>query len=335
MANLAESKLREELQKKKSRSVYVFVCDDPFKLDYYADLVAKLMHAGDDPPRRVVFYGDELKPMGLLESAQSLSLWDPVKSVLVRQAERMNAKTWEQLLPLLQEPLEKCVVVFQASKVDGRMKFIQSLSKSGDHAVLVKFEPANSGEWTMWLQSFLREVGKSMDADARNLLLEWTGTSISDLKHTVERAALYAGGATEIRKEHVNAVGFRVAPEDVFRLTGGILSGDRAISLNMLEALLKQGEEPIALLGLLARQYRWLLGILALRAEGKGDNAIAQECGIFPAAAKVLFPAAKRLGGKGVIRGLTALAEADHMLKSSRIPKDHVMTQLVMRLTGC
>jgi hypothetical protein len=54
---------------------------------------------------------------------------------------------------------------------------------------------------------------------------------------------------------------------------------------------------------------------------------------LFPAAAKVLLPASRRLGGKGVIRGLQALAETDHGLKSSRMPKEQLLSGLVMRLT--
>lgn len=150
----------------------------------------------------------------------------------------------------------------------------------------------------------------------------------------MDRAALFAGGADEIRREHVSAVGYRASPEDVFRLSGGILSGDRAAALVMMETLMRQGEEPIALIGLLARQYRWLLGILALRAEGKADQNIASECGIYPNAAKLLFPASRRLGGKGVVKSLVALAEADHMLKSSRLPREHVLTKLVLTLTA-
>jgi DNA polymerase III delta subunit len=70
-----------------------------------------------------------------------------------------------------------------------------------------------------------------------------------------------------------------------------------------------------------------------MRAEGKADQGIASAIGIYPTAAKVLFPAARRLGGKGVIKGLTALARTDFTLKSSRLPKEHVMTMLVLTLT--
>ena len=63
----------------------------------------------------------------------------------------------------------------------------------------------------------------------------------------VERAALYAGAEATIRRDHVVAVGFRVAPEDIFRFTSCLLSGDRSGSLTLMETLLRQGEEPLHL----------------------------------------------------------------------------------------
>jgi DNA polymerase-3 subunit delta len=335
MAIASESKLREELQRKKLRSFYLLAGDDTFKQDFYADKIARLLFAESTKPVKEILYGDELEPERLLDDARTLSLWDPQKLILIRHGERVTAKQWEALLPLIQEPPERCTVVVQATKVDGRMKFIQALGKAGEAVAQIKLDPAEGGEWNVWLQSFLRDAGKDLDQPARELLLEWNaGGSLAELKHAIDRAALYSGEHKEIRREDIAAVGFKVSPEDVFQFSGGVLAGDRGTALARLETLLRQGEEPIALVGLLARQYRWLLGILASRAEGKTDQGITSEWGIVPGAAKVLLPASRRLGGKGVIAGLKSLAEADALLKSSRLSPEHVVTRLVLQLTA-
>lgn len=335
MAILSESRIKEELQKKKLRGFYLFVGEDTFKQDHYADQVASVLFAGSASPVKDILYGDELEPERLLDDARTLSLWDPQKMILIRHGERVSAKQWEILLPLIQDPPERCTLLVQAAKVDGRVKFFQAVAKAGEAVVQVKLEPAVAGEWNLWLQSFLRDCGKELAPDARQLLVDWnSGGSLSELKHALDRAALYAGEHPEIKKEHIAAVGFKVSPEDVFGFSGGVLSGDRGAALALLESLLRQGEEPIALVGLLARQYRWLLGILASRAEGKSDTSITSEWGIFPGAAKVLLPASRRLGGKGVIQGLARLAEADALLKSSRLPSSHIITRLVLQLTA-
>jgi DNA polymerase-3 subunit delta len=334
MANLDEKKASEELRKGKIRSLYYFVAEDPFKLEHFAALLRAALFPEGAANAQVIFYGDELKPDELLDSVHTSTLWDPHKLILVRQAERLSAKNFETLSSLLERELERSTVVFLATKADARTKFIQALGKAKEHAVLVKLEHAEAGEWNLWVQSFLKKLGKELEDDARALLQDWTMGSLSDLKHALERASLFAGEANTIRLEHVKAVSFRVTPEEVYSFSTDVLSGDTSRALSRMGTLLEQGEEPIALVGLLARQYRWLLSILSLRAEGQPDSAIAASCKIFPGAARVLFPASKKLGGKGVIRGLSALAEADLALKSSRVPAKHVMTELLLRLTG-
>lgn len=333
MAQLDEKKAREEIQKGKCRPLYYFVSEDPFKLEYFSRLFVSSLFPGSSRGAGETFYGDEIDPVELLDNARTATLWDPHKLILVRQAERMGAKTTEGLLPLLEDPPERSTVVFLASKADARTKFIQALGKAKDHAALVKLEHPGPGEWNLWVQSFLKELGKDLDDDARALLLEWTTGSLSDLKHALERSALYAGDAPAIRLDHVKAVSYRVTPEEVYQFSAEVLSGNTGKALARMDSLLAQGEEPIALIGLLARQYRWLLSILALRAEGQGDQVIASSCRIFPAAGRVLFPASRKLGGKGVIRGLSALVEADLALKSSRTPPRHVMTKLLFELS--
>lgn len=331
MAILEEKKFREEIQKGKLRSLYVWSCEDPFKLDFFAKEISRLFPQGFSI-RQV--YADELEISSLLDSHRNATLWDSQKITLVRHAERFNAKQWEAFIPLIEEDSEKSSLILLTNKVDGRLKFFQALQKAKDQAVLVKMELAYGPEWNQWSQLFLKEVKKELDDEARQLLNEWTAGSLTDLKQTIERAALYSGGAPKITREHIAAVGFRVAPEDVFKFTAGLMAGDQSLSLSTLESLLRQGEEPLALIGLILRQYRWLLAMLSLRAEGKGDAQIAADCGIFPSAAKVLFPAARRLGGRGVIYGISKLAEADYSLKSSRLPQGQVLTKLVLQLTN-
>lgn len=332
MAQLDEKKAREEIQKGKCRPLYYFVSEDPFKLEYFARLFVSSLFSDSAGTAQETFYGDELDPVELLENASTSTLWDPHKLILVRQAERISAKIAEALLPLLENPPERSTVVFLATKADARTKFIQALGKAKENAALVKLEHPATGEWNLWVQSFLKELGKDLDDEGRALLQEWTSGSLSELKHALERSALFAGESPTIRLEHVKAVSFRVAPEEAYLFSSEVLSGNTGKALARMDSLLNQGEEPIALIGLLARQYRWLLSILALRAEGQADAAIASACRIFPAAARVLFPASRKLGGKGVIRGLSALVAADLALKSSRTPPRHVMTKLLFDL---
>ena len=331
MAALSENKLRDEAQKKNLRGLYVLSCEDAFKINHYTDLLFKAWGKGEQLNR---LYADEIAPDEILEQLQTSSLFSPAKFLVLQQGERMQAKQWEAFLPLLDwQPDGSCLVI-QAAKVDARFKFFQALGKAESPMALVKMDTSQRSESSAWLASFLVGSGKELDAAARELCLDLASSNLSELKHLVERACLFSGDEKIVRREHVLAVGCLVNPEDIFAFTGSLLLGDRAAALSYLEKLVGQGEEALPLVGLLARQYRWLLQILTLRAEGENDATIASKAGIFPAAAKVLFPAARRLGSKGVVRGLFTLSQTDLKLKSSRLSKQQLLTELVLELSA-
>lgn len=331
MATVSENKLKEEAQKKNLRGLYVLSCEDSFKVNHYTDLLFKAWGKAQQPNR---LYADEIAADELLEQLQTSSLFSPAKFLVLQQGERLQAKQWEAFLPLLDWESDGSCLVIQVAKVDARFKFFQALGKAENPMALAKLEVSQRSESSAWLATFLVGSGKELDSAARELCLDLASSSLAELKHLVERACLFSGDEKIVRREHVLAVGCLVNPEDIFAFTGSLLQGDKAAALIYLEKLVEQGEEALPLVGLLARQYRWLLQILTLRAEGENDSTIASKAGIFPAAAKVLFPAAKRLGSKGVIRGLAALSQTDLKLKSSRLSKQQLLTDLVLELSA-
>lgn len=331
MAGFSENRLKEEIKTKDLRSIYYLSGEDPFLIDYYTNQLSQAFFSSSEG-KKTTYFGDEISVSEFLDESKSLSLWDPQKFIVVKQAERISSKTYEGLIPLIKEPLEKCLVVFQSTKIDARWKFFQALQKSGSHCALLKLDPPEISDWNYWLGVFLRKHKKELEEDAKSLLQEWTRDNLTELGHLIERASIYVGDQRVIRRQDVLAVGFRVTPEDVFAFTESILRGDSGRALSLLNKLLDQGEEPLALVGLISRQYRWLLQILAMRAEGKSDAAIASAAGIFPTAAKHLFPASRRLGGKKVIASLRALAEVDFRMKTSKIPERNCLSELVMQI---
>lgn len=335
MAQLDEKKLREELARKKVRSFYYFCGEEQFKAQAaLQDLKRTLFPEGPGDFDLQVFSGDEVKAARLLDAANSLGFFASSgrKLFLVKNADALPSKEWEALKPLVENPPEHQVLVFLGKKFDQRLKQFQWISKGGDALALVKFEAVRDSELPHWCGLLARDRGVKLEPEALRLLCEWAGADLYDLQQSLEKAALYAAPAVNITEEHVRAVNVRLRPESVFEFTEAVLHKRRAPALGQLQALLDQGEEPIALLALLVRQYRLVLQILARRAEGMGDESIVSDLRLYPRQAQTLFAASKRLGGKAVIRALDQLAEADRQLKSSREPGGFLLHRVAAEL---
>ncbi len=106
----------------------------------------------------------------------------------------------------------------------------------------------------------------------------------------------------------------------------------RDAALEFLDNLLREGEEPVAIVGALAWIYRKLIEARALPAHTNGFQA-ARLLAMRAEAAEAAVRQAHRIPKKDLLAGLVALAEADSQLKSSNPNPRALMEFLIARLT--
>ena len=55
----------------------------------------------------------------------------PQRLVIFKNVQKLKESDWEQLTPLIENPLESCVFVLVAEKVDKRKKYFKTLNRHG------------------------------------------------------------------------------------------------------------------------------------------------------------------------------------------------------------
>ncbi len=324
MAKLDEKSARDELKKAGPRSLYYLYGEEPYKLEDFAAQVSQ-------GQTTEVYFGDELNPSEFLDAARTMSLFSVGQKVMiVRNADAITAKKWESLEPAWADDSSGSTIMFIATKADARTRHIQAIGKHS-RAAMVKFESVAQAEMASWVNVFARKEGKRVSEEARHFLVS-SSASLFDLKHNIEKAALFSGNSEEITMHHVEQTGARTREESVFSVMDAILAGNEKEALTGVTALLAQQEEPLGIIALLAKQYDSLLKILALKGEGKSDTELPKELGLHPFVAKKLIPIGRRLGPYSVIQALECLAEADFALKSTREPADLVLARALTKI---
>src|SRR6185369_2938466 len=170
------------------------------------------------------------------------------------------------------------------------------LHKAIPRPLAVPVQAPVGGQLVAWLRTRARAQGIELTADAAALLVELAGDDLTHLCGEVEKAAL-AGGADNRRVSatEVRAVVGETRARHVFDLTRALVERDRAAALMLLNTLLGAGEDPFALLGMLAREARaaWRAAD-GLSAGGRGDD----RPGAHPAAGPRGGPPPALLGGR-------------------------------------
>jgi DNA polymerase-3 subunit delta len=300
--------------------------------------VAQLKERVLDPRTRDfnydLLYAKEAGPQKILAAARTLPMMARRRLVMVRDADALDAKQLEQLVPYVENPAPETCLLFVAEKVDSRIKFFGTFRK---HGVLLRLDPLAERQ----LPGFLREEAKArkirFEAGAAELIADEIGADLGQLVDAVERLELYvaaAGGepARAIRVEDVEAVVSTSRQRSVFELSDAIGEGDVGRALAVLGSLLAAREPALKVLAMIGRLVRQLLQLRELieRRAARGEYAAA--LGLPPFVVDKLEAQARRASGEALRAMHAAVYRADRALKSTGVADERVMERLMFEL---
>src|SRR2546422_7191948 len=133
------------------------------------------------PPRSTLFpyttlfrsvYGDETEAAEILTLCGNLPMFATRRLVVVKEVGALGVREAERLLLYLEAPVETTCLVLTGGKVDGRVKFFQTLKQA---AVSVDCAPLDARGLPAWGQDQAGALGLRLDEAARELLIEGSG----------------------------------------------------------------------------------------------------------------------------------------------------------------
>jgi len=271
----------------------------------------------------------------VLQNAQSLPMLAPRQVVFVEEAEaweRLGEDAREELVESLEkyfkDPAPFTVLVFEAAQLDQRMKFAKLL---GERALVVKLTLGDESGAPFVMQ-MAREMGAKLDTECAEELLDLVNNDLARARTELEKLATYAGQRA-ITAEDLDALVISSKRYDVWQLADILALRKRDRAMLFLDNLLRNGEQPPALVGAMAWMYRKLLEAQELPAQSGGWQA-ARQLGMRGDTAEQAIRQSRKIPRKQLLDGLEALGEADSRLKKGKIDQRAVMEFLVARLTA-
>lgn len=181
---------------------------------------------------------------------------------------------------LLQDFLEQghggdAVLIFTAATIDRRKRIVTLIRDRGTimEAALPRERSGALSEASVdqLITNVLERSGKRLVPAARQLLLRRAGADPAAVARELEKLCLYVGDANTIREEDVR-ISFRDMGESwIFDFTRALSQRQPAAAVGLLRDLFAQGEHPLRLLALIARELRMLLLARDCLADLKGQ----------------------------------------------------------------
>lgn len=206
-----------------------------------------------------------------------------------------------------------------SQKADKRLKLYKTFEKYGVVAAVENLKPRDARNW---LQSKVTEMHKKISYEAMEYIVTAISfmpqISVSFLDNEMEKTALYVGNRTQIELKDLMAILSPIPEVSIFALLDSISQKKLTLSLNLLQEQIKNGEHPLKIIALLARQVRLLNQVRALTDQGLSPKQTAEILKLHPFVAEKLQKQCKAFNANKLQKALLSLAKIDWNLKSGR-----------------
>jgi len=250
-------------------------------------------------------------------------------------AESKKDDAVEMLREYLSSPAPFTVLVLESAKLDKRMRLTKLLAEA---ALVVAAElPEDPHERLRVATHLTKQLAAqqkgAIDDDAAEELADLCNGDLAAIRTEIAKLVTYAGTDQRIRRADVETLVVAEKKYSVWELADVLATGQLERALKFLDKLLRDGEQPPALVGAMAWMFRKLLETQDL---GRGASAgqVAGQLRMPLDSAKMAVRQAQKIPRRQLVRGLQALYEADSRLKSGTKDDRAVMEFLVAQLAG-
>lgn len=187
------------------------------------------------------------------------------------------------------------------------------------HGKLLLAAPPAGAALDRWIAARVKAEDAAITPDAAQRLALLTVGDLRLLASEITKLATYVGRGGTIDAPAVAAL---VPDHRVFRvfdLTDALARGERAAALALLHTLLADGEQPLGIVAMVARQVRVLIQVKDLAAQQQRSGDIAAAVGMQPYLVEKAVAQARRFSFAQLAAAQAACLDVDTALKRSRM----------------
>lgn len=248
---------------------------------------------------------------------------------IVNQADYLQALTKY----LLQIP-ETTRLVFVESKPLPASHAVLKLAEQEECGFVKQFDPPAVKTLPQWIEKRVRKHGGEIDHQAATQLAAAVGADLRLLDQEIVKLVTYVDAERAITQEDVDAVVPYAQSAIVFDLVDALGRRDGRTAAQTLHRLLDAGEHPLGLLAMVVRQFRLLVQVKELKAEGANPQTIAKTLGIHPFPARKLHGQASHFTAEQLAAVYRHLLDTDVAIKSGEIEAEVALDLLVAGLAA-
>lgn len=332
------TKVWKEIKNGQIAPVYCIYGEESYFIDETIRRIKEGLQTAEEA--EVMAFDMEESPVDLvIDEADTFPFFSERKLVIAKNASFLKASEkgkekidhdLKRLENWLANPSDFSVTVFIApyEKLDERKKITKAMKEK---SILLHAETPKENDLATWIRSEVNSFDKSIKDDAVDKLVEMVGANMLQLQIEIEKIALYLGEEKQITVHLVEELVAKTLEHDAFKMLNAYLSKNIAEALQIYHDLLRQKEEPIMLVGLLASNIRTMNNVFYLQKKGYHPNQISKQLKIHPYRVKLMLENRQRPNEERLLKALKSLSEIDLKLKSVSGNRERYLEMFLLR----
>ncbi|MFD1609866.1 DNA polymerase III subunit delta [Oceanobacillus luteolus] len=294
---------------------------------------------GNDEDSLAIYDLEEVPIDEVVGDAETYPFFSDRKLVIAENPVFLKAKpdklSFEHNLDALERyvtsPVDYTVFVIIApyEKIDERKKISKLLKK---HATVAECNPIGENDLRNWMETTADRLEISLTDEAIEILETELSNNLYQLENELHKLALYVGPEGVITKEIAESLVSHTTTSSSLRLVDAVIEKDLQKAIRIFKDLLKMKEEPIALIGLIAFQFRSILRVKLLKQQGYSQFQMQKQLGVHPYVVKIALKRERQFTIDKLERIIIQLADTDAAIKQGRMEKDLAFELLLYEL---
>jgi len=332
MAVTKPHELFTQIEKGPLAPAYLLAGDEGYFIDRaLARIVDKALAGAPRDFNLDVFYAKDSKADDVASQASTLPMLAERRVVVLKEADKM--KDIEPLVRYLESPSPDTVLVLVAEGAERGKEEKLSRAVSGKGVSVHFYRPLDS-ELSRWIKILAKEAGYAVEEDAASYLKDVLGGNLALIEAELNKVFNFLGQRKTVTyedvKESVGDFGMPVV-FDLIDATAGMRPGE---AVETLSRLLREGEPPLMVLGMMVGHWRRLLGAKERREAGDTDEQLARAFRLNFMNKKSFLSQVSRASKEELRDAFHLFWKADMALKGSALSPRLVMERLVLALAG-
>lgn len=267
----------------------------------------------------------------IIDDCMTISLFEPKKLVIVNNCTYFNrVKNNEDDVNIMLEYLNNFnpdtifIIINHNSSIDSTKKITKKIKESGK---VIELNKAS-------VKSVVSKMfdGYKISSSTIDLFIERVGEDLAILSEEAKKIKLYKIDKKEITNQDIIDCATYSINTDIFKFIDNIINKNKDVALATYYELLKNNEEPLKIIVLLASKFRLMYQACTLSKKNMSEKEIANFLGVHPYPVKLAIQSGLRYPEKILLNFLSQLADLDRDIKTGKIDPELGVELFILRV---